>query len=443
MLLEDIKISDLPSVYLLEKDSLPNCAGIYFVSNSKNEIIYIGRTINLVERWKNHHRFQQLKRFNKKDNISISWISFNDTNNLSNVESELIDLYKPPLNWSKVVSPIRKITPSETALQQSLQQLAKLNTMVFGFNSIVEKQIPTIYFFYPVYGKRGLSGSIRSALKNINKKASMLKWKEYKTEPKSLGKFGYWETIYNGIRIELTPFQGLVHFMEGCAYKSVAGVEFMAFSQEQLEVFLEDATEVEKNSLNAYVIEEDPIPLEVVDKYQPDEGKDINRNVPEVEPWEELEPMAEGEVRKMNRQFVYVDDVEIEVCINANGKYFVRYNVYWCIVYGNRNINPNKKLTIEKIEYAANSLPTIRWCGYRFRFETIVFEEDDMEVESILLPLAMFEDLMKDIKFGNQKLIEEIKSGEYKSKPDDSASIKLFVWLQRNSLQSLLQTKKH
>ncbi|MCW5319287.1 hypothetical protein GTQ43_38875 [Nostoc sp. KVJ3] len=35
---------------------------------------------------------------------------------------------------------------------------------------------------------------------------------------------------------------------------------------------------------------------------------------------------------------------------------------------------------------------------------------------------------------------EELQSGEYQSKPDDRASIKLCAWLQRNSLSSLLQT---
>lgn len=43
--------------------------------------------------------------------------------------------------------------------------------------------------------------------------------------------------------------------------------------------------------------------------------------------------MAEGEVRVVTRQFVYVDDIEIEVCTNNNGKYFVRHNLYLWIMY--------------------------------------------------------------------------------------------------------------
>lgn len=443
MLIEEIKLSELQSIYLLDKDNLPNCAAIYFVSDSKGHILYIGRTVNLVKRWKDHHRFKQLKRFNRKDRISIRWMAcINDKNTLLYLENELIKLYKPPLNWSKVVSPIRKITPLETALQQSLQQLAKFNTMIFGFDAIAEEEPPTIYLMYPVYGRRGVSGGIRSVLKSINKKASYLKWKEYQTNPKYLGKFGYWETIYNGIRIDLTPFDGLVHFMDNSTHRTIAGVEFMAFSQEQLEVLLENIPEKEEiSSLEA--LEDDPIPVKLVDNYPPQEGK--HKNVVDVEPWEELEPMPEGEARVMTRQFLDVDGVEVEVCTNANGKYFVRHNVYWWIMRGTKNPSPHCDILIDHFQNRLNSLPSIKWSGYRFRFETIMFSEDDVEVESILLlPLVMFEDLVKnDVSSFSYKVLEEIQTGEYKSKPDDSSNLKLYAWLQRNSLSSLLQTENN
>ena len=435
MLFENIKLSDLPSVYLLDKDNLPNCAAIYFVSESKGQVLYIGRTVNLVERWRQHHRFNQLKRFNRKDRLTISWMTCsNDIKTLSNLEDEFIKLYKPPLNWSKVVAPVRKITPVETALQQSLQQLAKLNTMVFGFDPIADEKPPTIYLVYPVYGRRGVSGSIRSVLRNINKKASSLNWKEYHTDPKSLGKFGYWETEYNGIRIDLAPIQSLVDFMPDSTRRTIAGVELMAFSRKQLETLLDDTPEKEDvPSLGA--LEDDPIPLELTVKRQLQKQKHI-----EVEPWEELEPMLEGEAREMTRQFLDVDGVEVEVCTNGNGKHFVRHNVYYWIVNGVKNPDPERYSIIKNLQNAVDSLPTIKWTGYRFRLETIVFKEDDMEAESILLPLAMFEDLMKDRSSFGGKLLEEIQSAEYKSMPEDSKNIKIFVWLKSNSLLSLMQT---
>ncbi|MBE9200358.1 MULTISPECIES: GIY-YIG nuclease family protein [unclassified Nodularia (in: cyanobacteria)] len=91
MNLENIKVSELPSVYLLDKNILPNCAAIYFVSESKGQIIYIGRTVNLVQRWKDHHRFNQLKRFNRKNKLNISWFTCSpDTEIISNLENEFI-----------------------------------------------------------------------------------------------------------------------------------------------------------------------------------------------------------------------------------------------------------------------------------------------------------------------------------------------------------------
>lgn len=446
-MLPDIKITDLPSVYLLDKNNLPNCAGIYFVSDSKGQIIYIGRAGNLVARWRDHHRFVQLKRFNRKNTLSISWLTCsNDLNMLSNLENEFIKLYKPPLNWSKVVTLVRKITPIETALQQSLQQLAKLNTVILGFDPIAGEKPPTIYLNYPVYGRRGVSGSIRTALRNINKKASSLKWKEYNTEPKSLGKFGYWETEYNGIRIDLSPVESLVNVMDDSTRRTIAGVEFMALSASQLEAIIATTLDIKKDfkkdfpSLEA--IEKDPIPMEFIGKSQLCNGN--NKSVIEIEPWEELEPMAEGEVREMNRQFLHVDGVEVEVCTNDDGKYFVRDNVYWWITRRSKNPPLDRNSVIESLKSEIDRLPSIRSTGYKFKIQTVLFSEDDVEVDSILIPISMFEDIMKDAKSSIcGKLLEEVISGEYKSKPEDGAQLKICAWLQKKSLVSLIKTNNN
>ncbi|MBE9201276.1 MULTISPECIES: hypothetical protein [unclassified Nodularia (in: cyanobacteria)] len=306
--------------------------------------------------------------------------------------------------------------------------------MIFGFDPISDEEPATIYLVYPVYGMRGASGSIRTALKTINKKASSLKWKEYKTLPKSAGKFGFWETEYNKLRIDIQPLQGLVRFMQDSTLRTLAGVEFKAFSSEQLEIDLEKTQENGENTSALGALEDDPIPIKLVDKHQAKNG------IVEIEPWEELEPMSEGESRVMTRQFVYVDDIEIEVCANENGKYFVRHNLYWWIMHKTKNPDAVQNV-IRNLQNQLDTLPTIRWSGYRFRLETIIFSEDDVEVESVLLPLAMFEDLMKD-KYGvnDTNVLEEIQKGEYKPKPNDSLRVKLFAWLQSNSLSSLLKT---
>ncbi|MDB9465885.1 hypothetical protein PN480_01975 [Dolichospermum circinale CS-1225] len=151
--------------------------------------------------------------------------------------------------------------------------------------------------------------------------------------------------------------------------------------------------------------------------------------------------MAEGEVRVMTRQFVYVDDVEIEVCANENGKHFVRHNLYWWIMHNKKNPHPETNCVILNLQNAVDRLLTIRWSGYKYRFENIKFSEDDVEIENVLfLPLAMFEDLMKDKSRFNSQILEKIIKGEYQSNDYDRLSVKLFVWLQSNSLSSLLET---
>ena len=160
-------------------------------------------------------------------------------------------------------------------------------------------------------------------------------------------------------------------------------------------------------------MEDDPIPIEFVTQSQ--SNKPNNQDIFKDNLWEKLEPMPEGEARVMTRQFLDIDGLEIEVCINKNGKYFVRHNVYWWITYGNKNPSPEAYNIVRSLQEAVDKLPTIRWSGYKFRLETIVFSEDDVEVDSILLPLSMFEDLMKDAsKFSNfsgisNQIREEIK----------------------------------
>ncbi len=106
-----------------------------------------------------------------------------------------------------------------------------------------------------------------------------------------------------------------------------------------------------------------------------------------------------------------------------------------------KNPHPETNCVILNLQNAVDRLLTIRWSGYKYRFENIKFSEDDVEIENVLfLPLAMFEDLMKDKSRFNSQILEKIIKGEYQSNDYDRLSVKLFVWLQSNSLSSLLET---
>ena len=244
------ELSKLPSVNLLEKDTLPTCAAIYFVTNISGQILYIGRTVNLVERWKEHHRFNQLRRLNRQVPIRINWLTCSrDIKTLIRLEEEYIAYYKPALNWTKVVSTARRVT------SRSKRKPRHLTARFYSSETLNDKQPP----------------------------------KEGKDREDTVG---------------------------------------------------------EKTS-----------PTRAV------------RSIVAVEPWEELEPMPEGEARMMTRQFLQVDGVEVEVCDNDNGKHFVRHNVYWWIVHQNKNLDPERQAVVKNLQEVVNALPTIRWSGYRYRLE--------------------------------------------------------------------------
>ncbi|WP_416212685.1 GIY-YIG nuclease family protein [Nostoc sp. DedQUE04] len=92
----------LPSVSLQERSQLPARSCIYFAIDSQGVVQYIGRTVNLKNRWSSHHCYGHLKRIG---NVRIAYIEVSDHNLLAEIENALISHFNPPLNtfqlWSK------------------------------------------------------------------------------------------------------------------------------------------------------------------------------------------------------------------------------------------------------------------------------------------------------------------------------------------------------
>lgn len=93
----NIDLSTLPSVAFTSKKTLPQCCGIYFVLN-EDEILYIGKTVNLLQRWKSHHKLEMIKEFENSDNFRIAWLEIENQNILEETEIALITHFKPKLN---------------------------------------------------------------------------------------------------------------------------------------------------------------------------------------------------------------------------------------------------------------------------------------------------------------------------------------------------------
>ncbi|HEY9598423.1 MAG TPA: helix-turn-helix domain-containing protein [Cyanophyceae cyanobacterium] len=74
---------------------MPSIAGIYFAIDSSGRIQYIGRSVNLRQRWLAHHKKAQLGQIGE---ISLVWLEVSETWLLPEIESALIDWFKPLLN---------------------------------------------------------------------------------------------------------------------------------------------------------------------------------------------------------------------------------------------------------------------------------------------------------------------------------------------------------
>ena len=80
---------------LAERSRLPSCPAIYFVLADDN-ILYIGQTVNLTQRWAVHHTRNYLQSLSS--NVRVAWLECQDKKLLRKVEAALIDQFEPELN---------------------------------------------------------------------------------------------------------------------------------------------------------------------------------------------------------------------------------------------------------------------------------------------------------------------------------------------------------
>lgn len=89
---------ELPFLPLAWKSGLPKCPAVYFAIHKK-QILYIGSTKNLNNRWSNHNKVEELKAFGT---FRIAWYETEDSTILGKLEGEAIRAYKPSLNiWKR------------------------------------------------------------------------------------------------------------------------------------------------------------------------------------------------------------------------------------------------------------------------------------------------------------------------------------------------------
>lgn len=113
---------------LRQRALLPNTSGIYFVTDERNSLLYLGKATSLQRRWAGagHHRYKQLAR-KGLDKITISYV-LAPIVELDELEHQYILTLKPLLNYGRVKKNLSQKSPRLSELQRLLRLV---NTPLF------------------------------------------------------------------------------------------------------------------------------------------------------------------------------------------------------------------------------------------------------------------------------------------------------------------------
>lgn len=215
MAFSKIDFDNLPLVSLAQKYYLPKCPAIYFVLNQKREILYVGRSINLLYRWRDHHRFLQLSEINKTQEIFIYWWECkSQTFDLVAAENYYINLFKPLLN-STIVP-----TVYQGDFSILLTQLAR-NTIIAGLFLHNNTYELIIIYAYP---RKNESRKIANILKKcpIN-----IVWDKYYIQ-----KIPHWiadcknHQLHQSLNLKILPCIKFGLFWRECTKSSISTLVF-------------------------------------------------------------------------------------------------------------------------------------------------------------------------------------------------------------------------
>jgi predicted GIY-YIG superfamily endonuclease len=429
-----LQLTELPNLPLPQREQLPTCPAIYFALDSNDRVLYIGKAKNLLSRWQNHHRLEQLTYIHRRAPVRLCWLDLSDRIEQLDVEENYyIELYRPLLNRTKV--PVKKIIPAETTLQQTLRKIAPY-CLIFGIAPASGRHpLPTINIRYLGSGRLHL---IRRIFKASNQKATNLRWTEFIRRKHG----SWWRTRCNGVAIELGPWTlieaiAAQPLVEEAKIQALAGVEMRALQPFQLQTLLKKFDYLEENYPGISALARDPIPLLWTSSRQASSAQVIPSssilNTPMLPGIENLfieeptntPPKAKESETMLRRKFVDPAGVEVEVCISTSGQLLIRHHLYWKIVHERMYPDIERNCVIDNFRSIVNhKLSTIRWAGYEFRRIPHIAFDDGMEVNDvILIPLKMFEDL---IRFHGKQ--------QFNNAEHDCS--KLGAWLQSYSIET-------
>ena len=114
--LENIDVRSLPSLPLSWRKAFPpKVPVIYFALSQKNEVLYIGQSVNMPGRWNSHHR---LKKLEEIGDVKIAWLEVSDRAMLPELELSLINRFNPIFNIHRIIPKPRSIPQKKWVAEQ-------------------------------------------------------------------------------------------------------------------------------------------------------------------------------------------------------------------------------------------------------------------------------------------------------------------------------------
>ena len=253
-MIDDFSLDKLPSINLLNRDKLPQRAGIYFAKKKKKRLLYVGKAQNLYKRWLNHHRFDQLEKINQRNTITLKWYECeNKEEILTSLENYFIETYFPELNQTKVK--LKRIIPAEITLRKTLAKISKY-VIICGYeeNSIIFG-LPTVFLKYDLLNYN--PARILRIIFNADSKKGYLKWSYYskrQTTP-------IWQTKCNGIAVVIGCDMNINYYIQHGQITTLAGISLLNLAEENYKQCILERDWSQSYHPNIKAYDKDPISL--------------------------------------------------------------------------------------------------------------------------------------------------------------------------------------
>ncbi|MCS6958992.1 MAG: GIY-YIG nuclease family protein [Pseudanabaenaceae cyanobacterium SKYGB_i_bin29] len=268
---------ELPSLHLSNRKQLPACSAVYFVMDSNNIILYVGKAKNLSSRWRNHHRLFEFQKFDRQFPLRIAW-KVCDEKTLDEVERRLIEQYRPPLNNREVET--EAVVPAEIVLKDFLKTFSR-RLIIFGIEYPSSTSSPSVHLRYDWTdcSSKGTTAKIKAWIKQNKDKNTNLRFRHYKiidfaafsgetfrpgsraqrkTARQHRSFNNRWEVACNGVVIHIKPVFSYKEYKEKTKLASLAGIRLRAITQEAF-IELQKSKDCELSGLSCFT--SDPVPL--------------------------------------------------------------------------------------------------------------------------------------------------------------------------------------